>query len=375
MEFHKSDTEMMKKAQVAGPELQFLELTLTNNITEDHQEDKDLIDEKVIKWMSSAYMNKNLDMKVKSSKDIICILLDIILYQDSTMVNPAFTLLSQYFTQKKAIIQSAELVQILQDEQEVAIYRWVLNEIGVMRKEGENAESWMGNSEDVELLTRARQFIRRLEKITELCVYNPERKLDLDDKKKKKDDDDDEGEEGGKEAFEYLNLTELRELWDNEDPKICDDDERSDIKNQTLLKNLRAYDVAILIIKLQSLEDVDDQNSYLRVLEKCYIFLLKFVRNNTQNQKVMVQYIQYFEDDLEYGVHAWELIGEIFKNSDMLFTYNLVPLLKKAIKLIDSLPKETQKKTILLSFLNSFIKIKGVPRKENQTLISFEITS
>jgi len=100
-----------------------------------------------------------------------------------------------------------------------------------MRKEGENAESWMGNSEDVELLTRARQFIRRLEKITELCVYNPERKLDLDDKKKKKDDDDDEGEEGGKEAFEYLNLTELRELWDNEDPKICDDDERSDIKN------------------------------------------------------------------------------------------------------------------------------------------------
>ena len=238
--------------------------------------------------MSSAFTNKNLDMKVKSSKDIICILLDIILYQDSTMVNPAFTLLSQYFTQKKAIIQSAELVQILQDEQEVAIYRWVQNEIGVMRKEGENAESWMGNSEDEELLTRARFFIRRLEKITELCVYNPDRKLDLDDKKKKKDDDDDEGEEGGKDQFEYLNLTELRQLWDNEDPKICDDDEKADSKNQTLLKNLRAYDVAILIIKLQSLEEVDDQNSYLRVLEKCYIFLLKFVRNNTQNQKVMV---------------------------------------------------------------------------------------
>jgi len=231
MEFHKSDTEMMKKAQIAGPELQFLELTLTNNITEDHQDDKDTIDEKVIKWMSSAFTNKNLDMKVKSYKDIICILLDIILYQDSTMVNPAFTLLSQYFTQKKAIIQSAELVQILQDEQEVAIYRWVLNEIGVMRKEGENAESWMGNSEDEELLTRARQFIRRLEKITELCVFNPDRKLDLDDKKKKKNDDDEEDEEGGKDQFEYLNLTELRQLWDNEDPKICDEDEKADTKN------------------------------------------------------------------------------------------------------------------------------------------------
>ena len=37
----------------------------------------------------------------------------------------------------------------------------------------------------------------------------------------------------------------------------------------------------------------------------------------------------------------------------------------KAIKLIDSLPKETQKKTILLSFLNYFIDINGVPRREN----------
>lgn len=79
----------------------------------------------------------------------------------------------------------------------------------------------------------------------------------------------------------------------------------------------------------------------------------------------MVEFIEVFIEDMEYGVHSWELIGEIFKNSDILASYNLVPLLKKAIKLIDSLPKETQKKTILLSFLNYFIKIKGVPRKEN----------
>ena len=44
---------------------------------------------------------------------------------------------------------------------------------------------------------------------------------------------------------------------------------------------------------------------------------------------------------MEYGVHAWELIAEIFKNSEMLVTYPLTPILKKAIRLIDSLPKET----------------------------------
>lgn len=43
-------------------------------------------------------MAKNLDMKVMSTKkDLVCILLDIILYQDSKLVNNAFTLLSKYF--------------------------------------------------------------------------------------------------------------------------------------------------------------------------------------------------------------------------------------------------------------------------------------
>ena len=38
------------------------------------------IDEKVINWMRKSFANKNVDMKVKSEKEIICILLDIILY-------------------------------------------------------------------------------------------------------------------------------------------------------------------------------------------------------------------------------------------------------------------------------------------------------
>lgn len=70
-----------------------------------------------------------------------------------------------------------------------------------------------------------------------------------------------------------------------------------------------------------------------------------------------MEYLEYFMDDLEYGVHSWELICEIFKNSDQLITYNLVPVIKKSIKLIDSLSIETMKKTILLSFLTYFFRI------------------
>ena len=207
-----------------------------------------------------------------------------------------------------------------------------------MKKEAENSEFWIGQT-DLSCLKKARFFIDKLEMLTDLCIYRPNRVIDVDEKKKKKHDDEDDEEE--KDEFEFLNLTDLQQEWDNEDPKICIDEEVNDEKNQRLLRNLRAHDVPIIIIKQQGLEDSDDKNSYLKVLEKAYIFLIKFVRNNRENQHVLVEYLDLFIDDMEYGVHSWELIAEIFKNSELLLSHNYFSLIKKVIKLIDSLPKET----------------------------------
>jgi hypothetical protein len=84
--------------------------------------------------------------------------------------------------------------------------------------------------------------------LTELCTFIEGRVFDFDDKKKKNEDEADEEEEKD-DLNEFLNLTELLQEWDNEDPKVCDDDEINDVKNQTLLKNLRAYEVPLIIIK------------------------------------------------------------------------------------------------------------------------------
>lgn len=72
---------------------------LNNQVILDEDEDqKNKVDDKVITWMKKSFANTNLDMKVKSTKqDIICILLDILLYKDSVLVNSAFTLLAKYF--------------------------------------------------------------------------------------------------------------------------------------------------------------------------------------------------------------------------------------------------------------------------------------
>ena len=90
---------------------------------------------------------------------------------------------------------------------------------------------------------------------------------------------------------------------------------------------------------------------------------------------MLIDYLELFIDDMEYGVHSWELIAEIFKNSELLLTQNLVSLIKRVIKLIDGLPKETQKKTTMLSFLSYFMKYNGNCLKEQQYLICMEVTS
>ena len=70
--------------------------------------------------------------------------------------------------------------------------------------------------------------------LTDLCIFDPDRVVDVkDDKKKKNEDDENEENEENDEEPEFLNLSELYQEWDNEDPKVnTNDDEVNDKKNQ-----------------------------------------------------------------------------------------------------------------------------------------------
>jgi hypothetical protein len=111
-----------------------------------------------------------------------------------------------------------------------------------MNKVADNAEFWLGK-DDTESLRTANKFMNELTFMTDLCLYNPDRIIDFEEKKKNDDDAEEEQEE------EFLNVSELLADWDNEDPKICNDDMVSDSKNQTILRNLRAHEVAFSIIR------------------------------------------------------------------------------------------------------------------------------
>jgi hypothetical protein len=100
-----------------------------------------------------------------------------------------------------------------------------------MKKSAEDCEFWMGMVEPTEdckePLVASRHFITKLEMLSELCIYNPDRIVDTEEKK----GGDGDGDGDGQDADEFLNISELRQEWDNEDPRVTDDDEKNDHKN------------------------------------------------------------------------------------------------------------------------------------------------
>lgn len=69
----------------------------------------------------------------------------------------------------------------------------------------------------------------------------------------------------------------------------------------------------------------------------------------------MLKFLDDFLDDLEYGVHALELIKEIFTDNENLIEFPLVPLIRKLAISIDSIEKESMKKATLISFIPHFM--------------------
>jgi hypothetical protein len=58
------------------------------------------IDAKIIRWMNTAFSDKKLDLERISVADFVCVLLDLILYENPQLVNNAFKLLVRFFQQK-----------------------------------------------------------------------------------------------------------------------------------------------------------------------------------------------------------------------------------------------------------------------------------
>ena len=189
--------------------------------------------------MRKTYSERSLDLQTVSQvdgSDLTCILLELNLYDNPRLVSNAFQLLIAQYSQKLSVFELAYEVQILQNAEEIAILTTCSHTLRGMKKDAESCEFWLGLS-DEESLKMARSFIDRLNGLVDLCIYKENRVLDVKQDEKKND-----------EEFEFLNLSEFRDQWDDEDTAVCKDDFKMDEQNQRLLRNLRAHESALQII-------------------------------------------------------------------------------------------------------------------------------
>ena len=108
----------------------------------------------------------------------------------------------------------------MQEAEEIAVLNACNVTIRGMKKDAESSEFWLGKSDDASL-KMARSFIDRLTGLIDLCIYSENRVLDLKDDKKKEEDQE----------FEFLNLSEFKDQWDDEDMQVCQPDTVVDEQN------------------------------------------------------------------------------------------------------------------------------------------------
>ena len=146
-------------------------------------------------------------------------------------------------------------------------------------------------------LKKSRNFMERFDMLADLCVKKTESPYDFTDAVKlSKSITRNEvarlvqrrgkmGKIGGADS-ETAVLNDVSEMiadWEDDDTKIITDEEETDEQNQRLLRNLKAHEIAMIIVRQKNLDEAESSGAYLRVLEKAYIFLIKFVRNNREN--------------------------------------------------------------------------------------------
>ena len=97
---------------------------------------------------------------------------------------------------------------------------------------------------------------------------------------------------------------------------LCDEYEGPEKEKQRMLHNLKADDIAMIIVKQKRLDSCQHKAVYKKVLQKVYHFLIKLVRQNKLNQEHLYPFVgNLFFTDIQYGLGATQLIGEILRNN------------------------------------------------------------
>jgi len=123
----------------------------------------------------------------------------------------------------------------------------------------------------------------------------------------------------------------------------------------------------MILIKQRRINECQSKALYKKVLQKTYEFLIKFVRRSPENQIELMHYIQtIFYDDMDHGVGAAQLIGEIVVNNPEVSTMNMQSVIKKMVDLLDGMSLDSAMKSTYMKYLGHFMKSQSKLLVQNQ---------
>ena len=96
---------------------------------------------------NDVFKDTDLDLQASSKKDMVCVLLDLCMYENQDLVNGAFSNLVRHFSQKQDLLEACARVQLLTDPREILLYEAVQRDLRRLAALVETEELWLGEDD------------------------------------------------------------------------------------------------------------------------------------------------------------------------------------------------------------------------------------
>jgi hypothetical protein len=116
---------------------------------------------------------KEIDVSGKSDFDIIALLLDLTLYSRPDLVNMAFSVLNQNFSQYKTMLDMLKEVQIIADNKTIEDFKSLQEMKYDLSTCAEKTENWMG-IDKIDANSDAEKTIKIVDKLCSLLTSSSE---------------------------------------------------------------------------------------------------------------------------------------------------------------------------------------------------------
>jgi hypothetical protein len=356
-----------------------------------------------LKWINEILAEHSLDLQATSSK-LLCILVDLCLYRDLSLVVEGFSIMLMQFSSRIRFLNSLNELQMLEQEQAVENLILVKKNLKELKHYSERAENWLGRFNNTmrpstsQALAHPQEIKTKEahEQVSEILIYLIEFTREIETNPDLQFESDDEEDyiivhnfsnklmnskdiSSSPEPQDYMNF--IKDMFINgenpnmKEPYIYDTNEKSLTENQRLLRNLKVYEPVLELIRHKGISvTCYSKEKHFHILRLCYIFLCKFCRNNSENKHILYENIELFLDDVDKNIFATTLLREIFRNNYALTANVPVNLLRSMARSIDSVPV-SDKKCEMLKTLTIFMYVNTKILKQNQTEVLNQLAS